>query len=132
MHGKEFILRTDHRSLLPLTEQTMTSRLQQKALLKLMDLQYKIQYKKGITNTAADALSRMPEQDVILSISMSTPAWLETLQQGYEDDTEAKQLLTKLALSSQNDKGYTLVDGIIKYKGRVWVGNNTLAQQYIL
>lgn len=35
-------------------------------------------------------------------------------------------------MSSQNDKGYTLVDGVIKHKGRVWVGNNTLAQQHIL
>lgn len=31
LHGKEFILRTDHRSLLLLTKQTVTSRLQQKA-----------------------------------------------------------------------------------------------------
>ena len=97
-----------------------------------MDLKYKIQYKKGITNTTAEALSRMHEQDMIFSISMSTLAWLERLQQGYEEDTEAKQLLTELGLSSQNDKGYTLVDGVIKHKGRVWVGNNTLAQQHIL
>jgi hypothetical protein len=44
--GKEFILRTDYRSLLHLTEQSFTSRIQQKALLKLMDLQYN--YKKEI------------------------------------------------------------------------------------
>ncbi|XP_021317764.1 uncharacterized protein LOC110435969 [Sorghum bicolor] len=49
---------------------TLVSWLQQKALLKLMDLQYKIQFKKGVTNTAAGALSRMPEQDTIYSISM--------------------------------------------------------------
>jgi hypothetical protein len=132
LHGREFIIRTDHQSLLHLTEQTVNSRLQQKALLKLMDLQYKIQFKKGVTNTAAGALSRMPEQDTIYSISMSTPAWLERLQQGYEENAEDRQLLTELAISSSNDKGYTLVEGIIKHKERVWVGNNTLAQQHIL
>jgi hypothetical protein len=34
----EFLIRTDHKSLLHLTEQRVTSRIQQKALLKLMDL----------------------------------------------------------------------------------------------
>lgn len=132
LHGKEFIIRTDHRSLLHLTEQTATSRQQQKALLKLMDLNYKIQYKKGTSNTAADALSRMPEPDAVLSISMCTPSWLERLQQGYEEDADSKQLLLELSLSSTNDRGYTLADGIIRHKGRVRVGNNTIAQQHIL
>lgn len=35
----EFLIRTDHKSLLHLTEQRVSSRIQQKALLKLMDLQ---------------------------------------------------------------------------------------------
>ena len=43
--GQEFIIRTDHRSLLFLTEQRATTKLRQKALLKLMDLNFKIQYK---------------------------------------------------------------------------------------
>jgi hypothetical protein len=79
LHGQEFILRTDHRSLLHLTEQIVTSRIQQKALLKLMDLKYKIQYKQGITNAAADALSRNPDPHQLFAISMSNPAWLERL-----------------------------------------------------
>lgn len=55
-HGQTFIIRTDHKSLLHFTDQKVVSRLQQKALIKLMDLQYQIQYKKGISNAAADAL----------------------------------------------------------------------------
>ena len=93
-----------------------------------MDLQFKIHYKKGTTNIAADALSRNPQHHELLSISMSTPAWLEKLQQGYEEDDETKQLLTELSVTSQNTKGFTLEDGILKHKGRVWVGNNMLAQ----
>jgi hypothetical protein len=53
-----FIIKTDHRSLQYLTDQRVSTKLQQKALLKLMDLQYTIQYKKGATNMAADALFR--------------------------------------------------------------------------
>lgn len=132
LHGQTFILRTDHKSLLHLTEQKVVSRLQQKALLKLMDLQYQIQYKKGMTNAAANALSRTPDSNEVFSISMGTPQWLERLQQGYEDDPDSKQLLAQLALSAENDKGYALVNGIIKHRGRIWVGNNSLSQQHII
>jgi hypothetical protein len=54
------------------------------------------------------------------------------LKEGYDDDPTAKQLLTELAISPDNQKGYSLQDGVIRYHGRVWVGNNTTAQQHIL
>ena len=101
MHGQEFLTRTDHKSLLHLENQKVVSKVQQKALLKLMDLRYKIQYKKGITNAATDALSRVMEESIILAISLSTLAWLNRLQQGYEDDDEAKQLLAELSMHEE-------------------------------
>ena len=98
--GQEFIIRTDHRSLQFLTEQKATTKLQHKALLKLMDLNFRIQYKKGTTNAAADALSRCPlfTSEDICSIYAGTPTWLDRLQEGYTDDADTKQLLTELAL----------------------------------
>ena len=63
--GQEFLIRIDHRSLLFLTEQKATTKLQQKALLKLMDLNFKIAYKQGATNSAADALSRNPDPTAV-------------------------------------------------------------------
>jgi hypothetical protein len=47
--------------------------MQHKALMKLMDLQYTIQYKKGIHNTAADALSRCQEAGEVTTISECLP-----------------------------------------------------------
>ena len=67
-HGK-FLIRTDHKSLLHLTEQKVTSRLQHKALVRLMDLNYIIQYKKGINNAAADALSRYESQGEVAAVT---------------------------------------------------------------
>jgi hypothetical protein len=84
---------SDHKSLLHLTDQKVVSRLQQKALLKLMDLQFQLQYKKGLSNAAANALSRAPDTLNVLAISLSNPTWLAKLQQGYNDDAESKQLL---------------------------------------
>jgi hypothetical protein len=48
---------------------------------------------------------------------------MEIIIEGYQQDTQAKQLLTELSLCPQNDKGYSLVDGILKHKGRIWLGN---------
>jgi hypothetical protein len=57
LQHKEFTILTDHRSLTHLEEQKLTSGLQHK-VIKLLGLQYRIQYKKGNDNGAADALSR--------------------------------------------------------------------------
>ena len=132
LHGQQFIIKTDHKSLLHLEDRRVMSRIQHKALLKLMDLQYKIQYKKGITNNAADALSRVWEEAPLMAISVSSPSWLDKLQQGYQEHADTKQLLAELSISGENERGFSLQNGIIKYKGKIWVGGNELAQQHIL
>ena len=50
LQHQSFLIRTYHRSLLYLTDQRVHTKLQHKALLKLMDLQFTIAYKKGVTN----------------------------------------------------------------------------------
>jgi hypothetical protein len=57
-----------------LTEQKLNTPWQQKVFTKLLGLQYKILYKKGIENGAADALSRRPhEYSELYHISSSSP-----------------------------------------------------------
>ena len=97
-----------------------------------MDLQFQIVYKQGVNNAAADALSRYPVSHPLVAISSCTPAWQENLIQGYEEDAEARKILTELALHPENSKGFFLVDGILRYKGRVWLGTNSLAQQHVI
>lgn len=89
LQHQHFITRTDHKSLQHLTEQRVTSKLQHKALVKLMDLQYTIQYKKGVHNLAADALSRCDHADEVHAMSECVPAWMHNLQEGYKDDAQA-------------------------------------------
>jgi hypothetical protein len=54
------------------------------------------------------------------------------LQEGYEDDAQTKQLLVELVVALDSYQDYTLQNGVLKYKGRVWVGNNKTAQNHIL
>ena len=61
-----------------------------------------------------------------------TPAWQDVLKQGYEEDQDTKQLLAELAISSPNSKGFSLQEGIIRFKERVWSGRNSLAQQHVI
>ena len=74
---KEFVIKTDHKSLTNLNEKRLHTNWQHKALTKLMGLQYKIIYKKGVENGAADALSRIPHEHAHLyAISTAHPVWL--------------------------------------------------------
>ena len=57
---------------------------------------------------------------------------MEIIVEGYQEDPQAKQLLIELAISGPNDKGFTLVEGIIKHKGRIWLGNHAEAKQAVM
>jgi hypothetical protein len=72
---------------------------QQKVFTKLLDLQYKIIYKKGVDNIAADALSRKPDADGrCMTLSSYQPQWLDQLQDSYASDDHAKELISKLTV----------------------------------
>jgi hypothetical protein len=97
----------------------MTSDIQHKAFLKLLGFNYRIVYKKGKENFAADALSRQNHAVELQAISVSKPRWLEEIVEYYEKDPDAKKFLTELSISRENDKCYQLKDGLIRYKGKV-------------
>jgi len=88
LQNMEFIIRTDHKSLLHLTKQRVHTKIQHKALLKLMDLYYRIMYKQGSHNMAADSLSRCHELQSLCAISVCTPAWITNLMEGYKEDPQ--------------------------------------------
>lgn len=91
---REFVIQTDQRALVNLTEQRLHTAWQQKALTKLMGLDYKIVYKKGTDNHAADALSRRPvSNSSIYAISTVQPAWLQEIVHSYSADPSCQTLL---------------------------------------
>lgn len=74
-----FVIHTDKKSLVQLGDHKFNTHIQQKAFFKLMGLQYKIFYKPGITNKAADALSRREHGQEVQAISAIQPKWLDTV-----------------------------------------------------
>lgn len=76
----EFIIFTDQRSLVHLSDQRLNTTWQQKVFTKLLGLQYRIVYKPGTENRVADALSRRGSQHELLAISVPVPLWLDEIK----------------------------------------------------
>jgi hypothetical protein len=89
---------------------------------KFLSLQFTIKYKKGATNCVANALSRRRAPDASLcAISQLQPAWLSDVIASYDSDQQAKELLTRLSLQDATLEHFTLRDGVIRYKNRIWL-----------
>jgi hypothetical protein len=130
---KEFHIYTDHRSLAQLDEHRLHTPWQKKMFTRLLGLQYRIIYKKGTDNSAADALSRHPAVSALcLAVSSGTPQWIAEVASSYMQDKTAQELITKLAVDSAAVPHYSWKDGILRYKNRIWVGADSDLQQKLL
>jgi hypothetical protein len=106
--------------------------MQRKAMTRLMGMQFKIIYKKGKDNIAVDALSRAGHLLALQAVSLVQPRWLQEVVNSYVTDARAQELFSQLAIHSPNEQGYTLDQGVIICKGRIWVGNNSAIQTKII
>jgi hypothetical protein len=50
--------------------------------------------------------------------------WLSSVTASYASDARAQKLLQQLALDPASSDTFTLNQGILRYKGRIWVGND--------
>jgi hypothetical protein len=104
----EFNIVTDHKSLLHLNEQRLHTPWQQKVFTKLLELSYKVTYKKGQDNKVADALSRRPVVDAMCSaLTVCKPKWLDQVALSYEKDPYAHDLISKLMVDERAVPGYS-------------------------
>lgn len=127
-----FVIKADHKSLSHLDDQVLSTDLQKKAMAKLIGLQFKFQYKKGVDNKAADALSRVARNFELQALSTCHPTWLQEVVNSYASDAKAQELLNQLAISSPNETGFSLEGGLIRKKGRIWIGDNVALQTKII
>lgn len=120
-----FTILTDHKSLCNLGDQQLDTELQRKAMAKLVGLQFRFQYKRGADNGAADALTRVGHLMTANALSLCQPSWVQEVVNSYETDVEAQDLLVRLAIQSPDEQGYSLHHGLIRYKGKLWIGENS-------
>lgn len=127
-----FIIKIDHKSLCHLEDQNLSSELQKKAMTKLIGLQYKFQYNKGLDNKPADALSRVGHFFATQSVSFATPVWVQEVLNSYAVDPDSQKLLQELAVVGTNEQGYVLENGLIKLNQSIYVGASAGLQTKII
>lgn len=121
----EFIIYTDQKALTHLNDQRLHTVWQQKVFTKLLGLHYQIVYKKGADNSAANSLSRRAHpKHSCCAMSVVTPEWCQDIIAGYHQDKQSTTLLEKLVTNGSVVPHFTLDKGLIRYKNRIWVGNN--------
>jgi hypothetical protein len=99
-------------------------------LIKLLEHDYSIEYKKGRENRVADALSRKDHS--INAISSVAPAWITDVEASYLDDTFYTTIIEQLLVNEHAVPNYSLHSGILRYKGRICIGTTSDLQTKIL
>jgi hypothetical protein len=99
-------------------------------MTKLLEFSYKIEYNKGKENIAVDALSR---KDYNLSaISMAILACISDIEASYKDYAYFTNLIQQLAVNATSVPYFVVYSGIIRYKGRICIGQSTDLRQRIV
>jgi hypothetical protein len=83
---------------------------------------YKVECKKGRENRVADALSRATHSKEIMAISQAVPVWMDQVIHSYEEDPHCLELLSKLSIDCQAASNYSLENGILRYKTKLYIG----------
>jgi hypothetical protein len=97
-----------------------------------MGLQFRIVYRKGAENFAADALSRVGQLFQLQAISEIHPIWLQDVLNSYVTDAVAQAKLHALAVHSPDAQGFELHQGLIKVHCKIWVGANSALQTKLI
>ena len=59
-------------------------------------------------------------------------AWLAEVAAGYVADPESTKLLQELSVNPQSSPPFTLVNGVLRHSGRIWIGANPQLQHRII
>jgi hypothetical protein len=106
--------------------------MQRKAMVKLVGLQFKLHYRKGPDNKAADALSRVGHNFALQSSTVAMHVWLQEVTNAYATDPTSQRLLQELGVVSPNEEGYFLDQGLIRYTKKIWITKNSTLQIKII
>ena len=119
LSSKEFVIRTDQRSLRHLLEQKSVSTTQQRWASKLSGLNYRIEYKPGVENKVADALSRRPQNESFTQLTLTAPHTidLEALKEEVQKDKALSDIIQACEQGTQQDIDYTVAAGLVYRKG---------------
>ena len=132
--GHKFTIETDHQSLRAMIHQTIQTPEQQKWVTKLLGFDFEIIYKPGKENAPLDALSRISSSAFhgLQATSKPVSALLAALRQFLQTHQPSKDLITSITSSPGDYSDYTIKDGLIFFKDRIWIPPDSALQPLIL
>lgn len=72
-----------------------------------------------------DALSRKAYHSAQCdAISIVIPQWITEVVVGYSQDNSSLSIVAKHSINAKSVPNFTLSQGILRYKNRIWVGDN--------
>lgn len=151
--GREFVIRSDQKSLNELLQQIIQTPDRQFYARKLMGYKFRIEYKTGASNRVADALSRrdvelksigpvpMVEGDptaeseqialALMAAGHPTPDVWEMLKRETMNTTDLLEIQSALQHGTA-DPAISMVDGLIYFHRRVYVSRDSEAKAALL
>ena len=132
--GRHFTIQTDHRSLRALLHQTIQTPEQQKWLCKLVGFDFDIEYKPGTFNGPVDALSRIDRTSwhSLFTESRPQPILWDAIRKAYESHPDTLQLLEKVNNDPGDHPNFSVRNGILFFKNRVWIPADSALQPLLL
>lgn len=118
--GRSFTILTDHKSLKDLMSQVIQTPEQQTYLVKLLGYDYDIRYKPGVSNVVADALSRLPQGE-LLSFTMPHCDFMATLHASLANDNQYQDLMAAIQAHPQDHPLLSVCNGLIFKGRRIWL-----------
>ena len=117
--GRKFIIYNDQRSLKYLLEQQVVEGEHHKWLLKLLGYNFDIQYKPGKYNIAANALSTLPAE--LTLATLSAPFFLDftELEKQVAADPYLANILALISTDPTTYPHFAKVGTTLRYKGRL-------------
>lgn len=73
-------------------------------------------------------MSRVGHLFALQAVSVAQPVWLQEVVNSYVNDPFTQTLLVELAITGHNSNGFSLVEGLLRKDGKIWVGANVSLQ----
>lgn len=102
---------------------------------KILRLDNVILYKKDKGNIAADPSSRLHEQGdtgEVHEVTTLQNGWISDITRSYDNDTETHELNASIASQQPQRVHYSFTQGLIKFKGKIYVRVVGLIRKSIL
>lgn len=130
--GHKFVVCTDQRALKHLLEEREVAPQYQKWLTKLLGYDFEIKYQPGLLNKAVDALSRIPDNVELHSITVPTIVDVHLIHEEVQADPKLQLILRQLEKDPEGVPNYRIHQNQLFYKNRLVLSEKSVMIPTIL